>query len=206
MTAAAGRGPGETPQGGGAAPAERMEAIADFLAGASALKDTLRSGFTPAGRPESTAEHSWRLGLLALVLAGDMEGIDLGRLLSLILVHDLGEAIGGDVPAIHQRPGDDREVRERADLVSLCAPLPGDVRARIVALWDEYAAAATPEAVMAKGLGKCETMLTHAEGANPPEFDHAWNLGYGTAATARTPLLSALRAVVDARTRARMGG
>ena len=189
----------------GPAPA-RLEAACDFLAGAAALKDTLRSGFTPAGRPESVAEHSWRLGLLALVLAGDMEGVDLGRLLCLILVHDLGEAISGDVPAIRQVPGDGRAARERADLEALCAPLPSDVRDRILALADEYAAARTPEAVMAKGLDKCETMLTHAEGANPADFDYAWNLGYGTDATARTPLLAALREVVDARTRARMEG
>lgn len=135
-----------------------------------------------------------------------MDGVDLGRLLSLILVHDLGEAISGDVPAIHQVPGDDREARERADLVALCAPLPGDVAARIVGLWDEYAAAETSEAVMAKGLDKCETMLTHAEGANPAGFDYAWNLVYGVPATGRAPLLAALRKVVDARTRARMAG
>ena len=189
---------------GGAPPGDRLEAAADFLADASALKDTLRSGFTPGGRPESVAEHSWRLGLLALVLSGEMEGIDLARLLSLILVHDLGEAISGDVPAIDQVPGEDRAARERTDLMTLCAPLPEDARARIVALWDEYAAAATPEAVMAKGLDKCETMLTHAEGANPPDFDYAWNLGYGSEATARSPLLAALRKVVDVRTRARM--
>lgn len=185
-------------------PPARLEAAADFLAGASALKDTLRSGFTPGGRPESTAEHSWRLGLLALVLADDTKGIDLGRVLSLILVHDLGEAIGGDVPAIHQLPGDDRAARERADLASLCAPLPADVAARILDLHDEYSDARTPEAVMTRGLDKCETMLTHAEGANPADFDYAWNLGYGVEATARTPLLQALRAVVDARTRARI--
>ena len=191
---------------GVAPPPARLEAACDFLAGAAALKDTLRSGFTPAGRPESVAEHAWRLGLLALVLADDMPGVDLGRLLCLILVHDLGEAISGDVPAIHQAPGDGRAARERADLVRLCATLPPDVHERIVALSDEYAAAETPEAVMAKGLDKCETMLTHVEGANPDDFDYAWNLGYGTDATGRTPLLAALRAVVDARTRARMEG
>ncbi len=101
-------------------------------------------------------------------------------------------------------PGDGRAARERADLQTLCAPLPGDVAARLLALADEYATAASPEAVMAKGLDKCETMLTHTAGANPPGFDHAWNLGYGVEATARTPLLVALREVVDARTRGRI--
>lgn len=54
MTGAAGAGGAA----GSEAPPARLEAACDFLAGAAALKDTLRSGFTPGGRPESVAEHS----------------------------------------------------------------------------------------------------------------------------------------------------
>ena len=38
---------------------------------------------------------------------------------------------------------------------------------------------ATPEARLAKGLDRLETVLQHVEGANPPDFDYAFNLGYG---------------------------
>tara|TARA_R110002020_G_scaffold39991_3_gene118316 strand:- start:5937 stop:6530 length:594 start_codon:yes stop_codon:yes gene_type:complete len=178
---------------------ERIAAILSFLDGANRLKDTLRSGRTPEGRQESTAEHSWRLSLLAILLSDELEGVDMLRLVKLCIVHDLGEAISGDVPAIHQREGDDRAARERADLVTLCAPLPGDLAAEMVALWDEYAAAATPEAVMAKGLDKIETMLTHSTGNNDADFDYRFNLSYGLAATGRHPLLKAIREQVDAR-------
>lgn len=180
---------------------ERIAAILAFLDETNRLKDTLRSGCTPQGRQESTAEHSWRLCLLAILLGDALEGVDLLRLLKICIVHDLGEAISGDVPAVDQRAGDDRAARERADLVTLCTPLPDDLKTEIIGPWDEYAEARTPESIFAKGLDKLETMLTHTTGSNPPDFDYGFNLGYGVEATARHPVLAAIREQVDARTR-----
>src|SRR3712207_8775567 len=49
----------------------------------------------------------------------------------------------------------------------------------IVGLWDEYESARSREAAIAKGLDKLETILQHTQGRNPPDFDYAFNLGYG---------------------------
>ncbi|HEX8449029.1 MAG TPA: HD domain-containing protein, partial [Allosphingosinicella sp.] len=117
---------------------ERLEGVIDFLQSASALKDTLRTGRTASGRRESTADHSWRLCLLAMLLAEDLDGVDLVRLLQLCLVHDLAEALTGDVPAPVQAAGDGRKERERDALRRLCAPLPEDLRRRIEDLCAEY--------------------------------------------------------------------
>ena len=181
-----------------------IEGALAFLEAAGRLKDTLRSAHTEAGRHESTAEHTWRLCLMALVLKDELGGIDLLRLLKICLVHDLGEAIGGDVPAILQREDDGRAERERADLATLASPLPPALRAEILALWDEYDAAATQEAVLAKGLDKLETILQHNQGKNPEGFDYAFNLEYGRERTDAHPLLQRIRAVLDEGTRARM--
>lgn len=181
--------------------AERIAAILTFLDETNRLKDTLRSGHTPEGRRESTAEHSWRLCLLVILFGDELENVDLLRLIKICIVHDLGEAISGDVPAVDQLAGDDRAARERADLVTLCAPLPDDLKREIVSLWDEYGAAKSPEAILAKGFDKIETMLTHTTGKNPVDFDYGFNLGYGLPATGRHPLLTAIRAQVDDRTR-----
>lgn len=182
----------------------RLEAVIAFLQIAERLKDTLRSGRTAGGRRESAAEHSWRLALLALLLERDLAGADLLKLLKLCLVHDLGEAISGDVPATEQAPDDGRAARERADMATLCAVLPADLRAEMMALWDEYADGTTPEAVLAKGLDKIETVLQHGVGANAPGFDYAFNLAYGRGRTQALPLLRQIRAQADATTRARM--
>ena len=182
----------------------RLTGILDFLRGAERLKDTLRSGFTSGGRAESTAEHSWRLALMILCFERELEGVDVARLVKLAIVHDLGEAISGDVPAVAQAADDGRAARERADLEALCAPLPADLRAEMLALWDEYAEARTPEAVLAKGFDKLETVLQHGIGANPPDFDYGFNLPYGRDRTDAHPLLRAIRERADAATRSRM--
>jgi putative hydrolase of HD superfamily len=170
----------------------------DFLRAAGALKDVERNSWTGRGRRESAAEHTWRLCLMAVVLEGELEGVDLLKLLKLLIVHDLGEVVRGDVPAPLQTG--DKGPEERADFLSLTGSLPEDVAARLVALWDEYDRAKTKEARLAKGLDKLETCLQHVEGANPPDFDYAFNLGYGRRWDGVHPLLDALRAEVDAET------
>lgn len=185
--------------------ADRIAATLAFLRGAERLKDVLRSGRTSGGRPESTAEHTWRLCLMAMVFARDLPGIDLSRLLRICIVHDLGEALSGDVPATDQTPDDGRAARERADLERLTAPLPPAMRAEILALAAEYEAGVTPEAQLAKGFDKLETLLQHSQGANGPGFDYAFNLDYGRSRTDAHPLLAAIRERIDAATRARIG-
>ncbi|HSJ13035.1 MAG TPA: HD domain-containing protein [Longimicrobiales bacterium] len=91
---------------------------------------------------------------------------------------------------------------ERQDLLALIAPLPAAGRAEIVALWDEYEAAASPEARLAKALDKLETIMQHNQGANPDTFDYEFNLGYGTRYTTGHPLIERIRATLDAETRA----
>ncbi|WP_193099989.1 HD domain-containing protein [Burkholderia sp. Z1] len=175
-----------------------------FLREAERLKDVLRSGHTSAGRAESTAEHSWRLCLMALVFADALPGIDTLKLLKLCVVHDLGEALHGDIPAIEQAAHPDKSAQERDDLLTLTAPLDRVLRDEIVALWDEYEAAASPEARAAKALDKLETILQHNQGSNPPDFDYAFNLGYGRRYTDAAPLFSAIRDIVDADTQRRI--
>ena len=182
----------------------RLRAILAFTQAAEQLKDTLRSGITTRGRSESTAEHTWRLCLMVLLFSRELPELDILRLLKLCLVHDLGEAISGDVPATLQTNDPGRADRERQDLLTLCQPLPDDLRADLLSLWDEYAAGATPEAQAAKGFDKLETMLQHVIGRNAPDFDYAFNLGYGRRYTDSHPLLATLRQMVDDQTRARM--
>ncbi|WP_443970403.1 HD domain-containing protein [Sphingobium sp. CR28] len=193
-----------TLEDGSAIQPSRLEGILAFLQAAEQLKDTLRSGRTRQGRAESTAEHSWRLCLMVLMFERELVGLDIARLLKLLVVHDLGEALSGDTPAVAQLADPDRAARERADLIALCHPLPTDLREVIVELWDEYAVGRSPEAVIAKGFDKLETMMQHLVGRNSPDFDYAFNLAYGTTHTDRHPLLRQIRAIIDAQTAERV--
>ncbi len=174
-----------------------------FLRHAERLKDTLRSGHTSEGRPESVAEHSWRLCLMALVLRDRFPAVDFARLIGLCIVHDLGEAISGDIPATEQDENVDKSIQERDDLLELLASLPTRQRAEIVDLWDEYEAATTPEARLAKALDKLETLLQHTQGDNPPDFDYRFNLRYGKQYTVGDPTVETLRRLIDADTATR---
>jgi putative hydrolase of HD superfamily len=184
-------------------PAE-LAGILDFLRAAEGLKTAARSGWTSAGEPESVAEHTWRLCLMALVLHPAFPEVDFARLVKICIVHDLGEAIGGDVPAPEQaRRGGSKAADERRDLLQLLAPLPALLHDEIAGLWDEYEAARSPEARLAKALDKLETILQHTQGQNPADFDYRFNLGYGRQYTGDHPVLTAVRAILDDETERR---
>ncbi|MCC6316419.1 MAG: HD domain-containing protein [Gemmatimonadaceae bacterium] len=184
----------------------RLAGLLQFLRDAERLKVTLRSAWTSAGRAESVAEHTWRLCLMALVLAPEFPGVDIARVLRICIVHDLGEAIGGDIPAPEQArrlaagESEGKAAAERRDLAALIEPLPDETRAEVLALWDEYEAAASPEARLAKALDKLETILQHTQGRNPPDFDYRFNLRYARQHTESPALIAEFRRQLDEET------
>lgn len=181
---------------------QALRGTLEFLRAAERLKEVNRTAWTSSGARETVAAHTWRLTLMALVLAPEFPEVDEAHLLRLCIVHDLGEAIGGDISATLQPP-EGKADQERKDLLELLEPLPAPARDRIVALWDEYESARTPEARLAKALDKLETIMQHNQGTNPSDFDYGFNLGYGRRHTAHHPLLVALRGILDEETRAR---
>lgn len=183
---------------------ELLSGRLDFLREAEKLKDVLRSAHTSSGRQESTAEHSWRLCLMALLFEDQLGELDLLRVLKLCIVHDLGEAIHGDIPAVAQAAHPDKSQQERDDLQHLARALDAPARQRLLELWDEYEGAASAEAQTVKALDKLETLLQHNQGQNPADFDYGFNLGYGRRYTDASPLFQALRAQIDADTQRRL--
>ncbi|POF28052.1 HD domain-containing protein [Roseibium marinum] len=185
---------------------KRLTGILTFLQSAEQLKDTIRSGSTRKGRPESTAEHSWRLALMVLLLEKELTGIDFLKLLKLCLIHDLGEAISGDIPAPDQQPGDDRQQRERRDFQTLCTSLPEDLAGNLIDLWDEYAKAASVEARFAKAFDKLETIFQHLLMPPPGASFYEFNLTYGRDRTDYHPLTRQVRERADDGTREMIRG
>jgi putative hydrolases of HD superfamily len=180
-----------------------LNGIIAFLKDAERLKATRRSAWTSTGEPETVAAHTWRLCLMAMVLADQFPEVSLDRVLRMLVVHDLGEALHGDIPAPLQTAAGAKAEDERRDLVALLTPLPAASREHILQLWDEYEACETPEARLAKGLDKLETILQHNQGQNPADFDYEFNLQYGRRFTSDDPRLAALRELLDRETSAR---
>lgn len=175
-----------------------------FIREAGRLKDVLRSAHTASGRQESTAEHSWRLCLLAMTFADQLQPLDTAKLLKICVLHDLGEAIGGDISAVDQHSTPNKSEQERQDLLLLMQSLPSTLRDEFLSLWEEYEQATSPEARTVKALDKLETLIQHNQGANPPNFDYVFNLSYGQKYMSADPLFTDIRALVDEDTRRRV--
>lgn len=183
---------------------EKISGRLEFLREAERLKDVLRSAHTSSGRPESTAEHSWRLCLMAMVFADELPGLDLLKVLKMCILHDLGEALNGDIPAVDQAALPDKGAQERNDLLVLMHSLDEPLRNEILALWDDYENAASAEAKAVKALDKLETLLQHTQGLNPADFDYRFNLTYGQKHTSTAPVFAALRTLIDRDTEGRI--
>ena len=178
--------------------------IVDFIKETEKLKDVHRSGYTSGGKSESTAEHSWRLGLLAMLLMDKFDGCDPVKILSLCLIHDLGELDSGDIPAVYEVAEAVKFAEESATIKRLSAILPMDKGHHLLDLWQEYERGETPEAKMVKALDKMETIMQHNQGSNPKDFDYKFNLDYGKHLTRDDNVLQELRTIVDDMTKERL--
>ena len=133
----------------------------EILHVAERLKDTTRHCTTSKGRPESVAEHSWRLSLMALLLRHEFQDVDMGRVAAMCLIHDLGECFTGDIPTFDKTESD--RVTEDILLERWVASLPAEVSADLQALYAEMNAMETKEARLHKALDKLEAVIQHNE-------------------------------------------
>ena len=170
-----------------------------FIKQIEGLKSVTREAWTSTGRRESTAEHSWRLALLAGLLAPSF-GVDVGKALMMCLVHDLGELYIGDISAASNPDETEKHAAEEQDVRRVLSLLPKEQEEELLALWQEYNENSTDTAKLVKALDKAETILQHNQGENPPDFDYRFNLGYGKPYFVNHPLLIQLREMLDKET------
>ena len=145
----------------------RLEAQFAFLNEADRLKSVLRATTLVDGsRRENSGEHSWHLALYALVLADQAgPGVDINRVIRMLLIHDLVEIDVGDVP-IHSANGlahaSDQTIAAEARAADrIFGLLPNDLRDDLRALWEEFEAAQTPDAIFAKSLDRVQPVMAN---------------------------------------------
>lgn len=173
-----------------------------FIQELGLLKDVARTAYTVQGKQESTAEHSWRLAVLAGVMLQEYPQMDASRVLMMALIHDVGEIYEGDQSAA-LRPDEVKKYQTECRAVrKVFGLLEEPLRSRLMELWQEYEEGKTPEARLVKALDKAETIIQHNQGLNPPEFDYEFNLGYGRKYFEDDDLLRSLREKLDADTSA----
>lgn len=172
------------------------DTLLNVLHTAERLKDTIRHCTTARGRPESVAEHSWRITLMAFFLRDEFPGLDMDKVMRMCLIHDLGECFTGDIPAFNKT--DDDTARENSLLGQWVASLPSPYDTEMAALYAEMDALETEEAKLYKALDKLEAVIQHNESPLstwiPREYD--LNLTYGEESAVFSPYLTALRAAI----------
>lgn len=168
-----------------------------FIQETEKLKSVIRTAWSSSGREESTAEHSWRLTLLAGVVLREYPELNARNVLMMCLIHDLGEIYGGDISAALLPDADDKFQMEYDAVQQVFGLLGEEQREEMLALWQEYNDDSTPEAHLVKALDKAETIIQHNQGKNPPGFDYDFNLEYGASYFKDDPFLSKLRETLD---------
>lgn len=140
---------------------ERLLQQFQFVAEIDKLKTVLRQSYIMnAGRRENSAEHSWHLAVMAMVLAEHAdEEVDLCRALRMLLLHDIVEIDAGDTYCYDEQAALDKAEREHRAADRIFGMLPEDQASALREFWDEYEAQVTPEARFAMALDRLMPLL-----------------------------------------------
>ena len=136
-----------------------------FLNEADRLKTVLRATSLHDGsRRENSAEHSWHIALYALVMAEHASTpINADRVIRMLLLHDLVEIDAGDVPIHAAFDQAEQAAREQRAADRIFALLPEDQARNFRALWDEFEAAESNDAVFAKSIDRVQPVISNLE-------------------------------------------
>jgi putative hydrolases of HD superfamily len=141
-----------------------LEKIINFLLQVDELKRTYRYSTGVNMKGDSTADHSWRLSLMVILIIKELNlNIDELKAIKIALTHDLAEAITGDIDYILIKNGlaskKEKEAEERMVMENFKNSLPEELGQEIFNLWEEYEKAETPESAFVKILDKVEAQL-----------------------------------------------
>lgn len=167
--------------------------LLNVLHTAEKLKDTTRHSYTSSGRHESVAEHTFRLALMAYFMKDEFPEADIDKVIKMCLIHDIGEAFTGDIPAFEKTASD--EDTEKRLLFDWVEHLPAPFNTEMIALYREMEERLTLEAKLFKALDGLEAVIQHNEAdlSTWSENEYEVNLTYAEDKCDFSPYLKELR-------------
>jgi putative hydrolases of HD superfamily len=139
-----------------------LAGVASFLFEMGHLKRVPRAGWLllAVPRPETIAEHSFRVGIVGMALAA-IEGADVGHTAAMCLLHDAHETRIGDVPSV----GRAYVTTAAPEAISAhqTSGMPDAAAKAFQELTAEFEAGETIEAQVARDADKLETLLQAVE-------------------------------------------
>ncbi len=139
----------------------KAEDILEFYKVLEKMKSNTRHSWNANGRQESVADHSFSTAFLAMLVADEFPDLDMDRVIRMCLLHDIGEAVTGDIPCFEKKEAD--EVCEGNAVRNLLASLPAREGNRFLALWEEMEKKESPEAKLYKILDRIDAVMEHNE-------------------------------------------
>lgn len=140
---------------------DRLAQQIQFIIEIDKLKQVLRqTTLTDKSRQENSAEHSWHLAMMALVLAEYAPPeTDILHAVKLLLIHDLVEIYAGDTFCYNVLGNQDKAEREQRAANRLYGLLPDEQGMELRALWEEFEEQNTPAALFATALDRLQPLL-----------------------------------------------
>lgn len=134
-----------------------------FLREIDQLKGVIRqSPLLDRSRRENSAEHSWHLAMYALILQEHAAPtVDAGRVIQMLLIHDIVEVDVGDMPIHQASSGPSQAELESRAAVRLFGMIPGEQGAAMLSLWQEFERAESDDAKFAKALDRVQPLLAN---------------------------------------------
>jgi putative hydrolases of HD superfamily len=140
---------------------QRLDGQIRFILEIDRLKSVLRQTLlADASRRENSAEHSWHLAMMAVVLSEYAnEQVDLARVVKMALLHDVVEVDAGDTYIYDDVAALDKHEREQRAAERIFGLLPENQAKEMRELWDEFEARRTPESRFANALDRLQPVL-----------------------------------------------
>ncbi|WP_114767083.1 HD domain-containing protein [Vibrio rhodolitus] len=154
----------------------RLEQQLALLIELDKLKSVLRRTRVKSaqGRMENSAEHSWHVALMAILLQEHAnEPVDLSKVLKMLLLHDIVEIDAGDTFVYDTAASLQQSEKELEAAERLFGMLPQDQAIELKSIWLEFESAESAEAKYAKALDRLIPMLLnyHNDGQSWIEND-----------------------------------
>lgn len=138
-----------------------LEKCFEFILEVEKLKAVTRK-VKPLGlnRYENSAEHSWQIALLALVLAKESnQPVNIERVIKILLVHDIGEIDANDVFFFDEAGRESVKDKELQSVTRIFGILPEETGAEFLELWKEFENGETEEAKFARAIDRMMPVL-----------------------------------------------
>lgn len=167
---------------------ERLDQQFDFIREIDQEKTIGRQTYiSDASRKENDAEHAWHAAVMTILLSEYAnENIDVLKTVSMILLHDVVEIDAGDTYAYDETGKKTQRQREERAAERIYGLLPNDQRQKLLALWEEFEEAKTPEAKFARAMDHLQPMMLNDATNGKSWVEHGVELSQILARNAHT--------------------